>query len=216
MKHSGSSQPLRRKLFPIGFAGEVMLIILETWLVFSLRNEVRKENRITAIFRQALIDAYVEAGRSWFITLEDPVTDPDFGSELGRNDVRFYPINHHGQTIFFTVEFKRLRVRTTSGFKHLTDKYVDDGMLRFVNGQYSAGLPCGGMVGYVMDNERSKAFASILSEIEQQKTALRLRPKDALCVPSVYVPDYEWSADSFHTRTDGIFALHHLLVGVTK
>lgn len=212
--HSGSANLLRRKLFPMGFAGEVMLLILETWHDFSLHHDVLHEPRITAVFRLALIEAYRNAGRSWFITLEDPITEPDFGTELGRNDLRFYPPNHHGQTVFFTVECKRLHVKTASGFKHLADKYVDDGIVRFVKGQYSAGLPCGGMVGYVMDNEASKALISIRSEIESKRVALKMARKQKFCNPSTKLPAYEWSADTLHDREDGVFALHHVLLGV--
>ena len=216
MNHAGSASLLRRELFPMGFAGEVMLLVLDTWLVFSLHHDVRHENRITAVFRAALIEAYVKSGRSWFIALEDPITDPDFGTELGRNDLRFYPPNHHGQTIFFTLECKRLRVKTTSGFKDLADKYVGEGVLRFVNGQYSAGLPCGGMIGYVMDNETSKAHLSVITEIKLKAASLKLRVKDGIRDPSVRLSGYESSADTFHDRNDGLFELLHLLVGVSR
>lgn len=87
-----------------------MALILQVWLKFSRNREVRLEPRITAVFRDALIKAYAAAGRRWFITLEDPITDPTFGTELGRNDLRIYPQNHRGQTVFFVVECKRLRV----------------------------------------------------------------------------------------------------------
>jgi hypothetical protein len=216
LSHSGSTSPLRRKLFPNGFAGEVMRHVLETWNKFSLHHQVRQETRITAVFRDALIQAYVAAGRSWFITLEDPITEADFGTELGRNDLRFYPPNHHGQTIYFTLECKRLRVGTKSGLRHLADKYTDEGIQRFVDGRYSVGLPCGGMVGYVMDNEISQAFASVQSDIENKRAALKMPTRNGIRVPSAVLPDHKWSADTFHTRADGTFAVHHTLVGVTK
>lgn len=214
--HLGSSNPLRRKLFPRGFAGEVMVHVLETWDDFSLHHQVRHETRITAVFRDALISAYVAAGRSWFITLEDPITEPDFGTELGRNDLRFYPPNHCGQTIYFTLECKRLRVPTPSGIRHLADKYADEGIQRFVDGRYSAGLPCGGMVGYVLDNNTQEAFASVRSQIEAKCASLKMLPRNGIRVPSAVLPDYEWSADTLHERADGEFAVHHVLVGVTR
>lgn len=199
----------------MGFAGEVMLLVLGTWRSFSLHHQPRLEPRITAVFRDALIKAYVAAGRSWFIALEDPVTDPDFGTELGRNDLRFYPPNHHGQTIFFTVECKRLRVPDKSGVRHLADKYAEEGVQRFVEGRYSAGLPCGGMVGYVMDNQTSQAFTSVQSEIQNRRGALKIKARNGVRIPSSVLPDYEWSADTFHKRADGEFSLHHAFVGVT-
>jgi hypothetical protein len=214
--HSGSTRRLRLALFPIGFAAEVMLHILGTWHNLSLRRRVRNETAITAVFRDALIRAYVAAGRSWFISLEDPTTDPDFGTELGRNDLRFYPPNHHGQTVFFTVECKRLRVPAQSGLRHLADKYAEEGVQRFVDGKYSAGLPCGGMVGYVMDNKTSKAFASIQSEIAGRRESLKLPARHGIRTPSAVLPHYEWSADTLHNRTSGEFLVHHVLLGVKR
>ena len=216
LSHSGSTSPLRRKLFPVGFAGEVMVHIVDTWRDFSLHHRVRKEPRITALFREALIRAYEAAGRRWFIALEDPITDPTYGTELGRNDLRFYPPNHGGQTIFFTVECKRLRVATKTRISHLADKYADEGIKRFVDGRYSGGLPCGGMVGYVMDNEVSEAFTSVQSAIKAHRTALRVSSGKHFLTPSKVLPDYLWSADTFHQRRDGQFAVHHALLGVAK
>lgn len=211
---SGSTEALRRQLFPIGFAGEVMVLVFETWSGFVVRHEVRHEVPITALFRQSLCDAYVAANRSWFVTLEEPTNDPEFGTELGRNDLRFYPPNHHGQTIFFTVECKRLRVKTDAHFYHLANEYVDKGMMRFVNGQYSSGLPCGGMVGYVMDNNVGDAFVSVTTEIEAKKAALRISTDLAFKAPSRLLPNHKWSADTLHVRDDGDFVIHHVLVGV--
>jgi len=214
--HSGSTRDLRVSLFPIGFAGEVMLHMLDTWQTLRLQRDLAKETAITAVFRDALIDAYVAAGRSWFITLEDPITDSDFGTEMGRNDLRFYPPNHHGQTIFFTVECKRLRVAGKTGLRHLADKYAGEGVQRFVDGRYSSGLPCGGMVGYVMDNQTALAFASIQEEIFKKRSELRLPIQDEIRVPSGVLPNYEWSADTLHERTDCRFLLHHVLLSMNQ
>ncbi len=211
---TGSSSVLRRDLFPTGFAGEVMALILSTWQEFSPNLQVWLERRITALLRDALIEAYDAAGRSWFIDLEAPVTDPTFGTELGRNDLRFYPPRHHGQTVFFTVECKRLRVTTDSGFNHLADKYVEEGMVRFVEGKYSCGLSCGGMLGYVMDNRLDDAFAKVQQEIGARRANLKTTGRQFLRIPSWTLPSYRWSADTFHQRTDGKLCIHHLLVGV--
>ncbi len=213
---TGSSSALRRELFPSGFAGEVMLLVLETWQVFSLHRDVRLEERITAVFRDALIDAYVASGRSWFIALEDPITDPTFGTELGRNDLTFFPPHHYGQKVFFTVECKRLHVTTASGFRHLADEYVKEGLQRFVEGKYSSGLPCGGMLGYVMDNRTAEAFARVCHEIKSKSRILKMEATEMLQSPSSILPTQPQSADSIHHREDGVFTVYHLLVGVAR
>ena len=215
LSSTGSSRVMKQALFPRGFAGEVMALILDVWMQFSRHREVRLETRITAVFRQALIDAYVAAGRKWFISLEDPVIDPTFGTELGRNDLCIYPLNNRGQTIFFVVECKRLRVTSDSGFKHLADKYVEEGMQRFVDGKYASKLPCGGMLGYVMDNQLDDAFAKVREEIEARRVTLKMQTKDSLRTPSSQVRRYRWSADTFHERVAGRLCIHHLLVGIS-
>ncbi len=192
-----------------------MLHIVKTWQTFSLNSQVTHETNITAVFRDALIAAYVASGRSWFIALEDPITDETFGTELGRNDLRFYPPNHHGQTVFFTVECKRLRVTTKAGMSSLAEQYVVAGIQRFIDGQYSAGLPCGGMVGYVLDNNMDEAFTAVQTAITSKQAEVRLL-QGGLRIPSIVVPNYQWSADSRHNRTDGDFAVHHALLGITR
>lgn len=230
--HVGATVEMRHRLFPTGFGAEVMQLVLETWREFTLERSVRHEEPITALFRRALIDAYVEAGRNWFVTLEDPVTDPAFGTELGRNDLNFFPPNHRGQTIFFTVECKRLNVtrppsekalaearqqnRRIPGptFDHLADKYVTQGMQRFVDELYSKGLPSGGMVGYVMDNNLDSAFRRVRAEIQARRTDLKITSRNLLYAPSIALREWTHSADTRHSRGDGTFLLHHLLLGL--
>ena len=213
--HGGSSTALRRELFPRGFAGEVMRIILDTWGTFSVPVSVSHENSITALFREALIRAYVAAGRSWFITLEDPIINSDSGTQEGRNDLRFYPPNHAGQAIFFAVECKRLRVTTASGFEHLADKYASEGIRRFVDGPYCKGLPCGGIVGYVMDSQMDDALASVLREIRRPGMGLCFPGQGGIRTPSAILQGHKWGIDTRHLRPGGqAITLHHVLLGV--
>lgn len=189
-----------------------MLLIWETWEGFIRHPDVKLEEPITALFRDALIDAYEAAGKRWFVTLEDPITDPTYGTQEGRNDLRFYPLDHHKkQSIFFVVECKRLHVRTGSGFKHLADEYVKEGLQKFVDGQYSAGLPYGGMLGYVLDNRIEEAFTNVQKEIRGRHLDLKMKTQN-LYVPSSVLTACQHSADSIHLRTDGEITIHHLLV----
>lgn len=214
LNSSGSSKSLKRILFPQGFAGEVMMHVLETWQSFSLNRSVRLENDITALFCYALIEAYEVAGRNWVIIPEHPINDPISGVQLGRNDLRFLPPQHFGQKVFFELECKRLRVRTESGFKHSADEYVEDGLRRFVDGKYSAGLTCGGMLGYVMDNCVDESFESVQREIEKRRAKLKM--KKPTCAPSSTLPSHRHSLDTFHSRSEGELTIHHLLVGVVN
>lgn len=214
--HLGSSAPLCRELFPLGFGGEVMQLVWESWQQFALHHDVRMETRITALFRAALIEAYVAAGRNWFIALEDPVTDATFGTEEGRNDLNFFPPRHFGQKLFFTLECKRLHVTTASGFRHKADAYVHEGVQRFVDERYSRGLPCGGMLGYVMDGRTRAAFTMVEAELKLRRATLKMNGSRTWKHPSAHLPGCVQSADSEHLRSDGKFSLHHLLVSIGK
>lgn len=231
--HKGASAPLRRELFPNGFGGEVMQLILKTWTTFAKRAGLRLEERITGLFHGALVEAYDAAGRNWFVTLEDPVLDPDTGAQIGFNDLRFYPLlDRLRQSLFFVVECKRLHATyfpnnyvvqraAAAGksppkpkFEHHADDYVEAGMQKFVDNLYSRGMPCGAMLAYVLDNRVADAFESVCKEIKSRRTKLRMKGKLAMTIPSNVLPAWEHSADTVHDRDDGLFVLFHLLVGV--
>lgn len=212
----GSSSALRRALFSGGFAGEVMMLISEMWPTFNMHHEVRLEERITALFHDALVDAYERRNWPWFIMTEVPVTDPTFGTQTGRNDLRFYHRDVPGQRTFFVVECKRLHVRTQSGFRHLVDEYVDEGLKRFVENKYAAEQPCASMVAYVMDNEVEVAMNRVQAEITTKSHQLRIKGKPAFKQPSKLLQNHQQSGDTIHLRKHGSIVVHHLLLGVIR
>lgn len=194
-----------------------MQLIQRTWQTFVYHQDVRTEGPITTLFREALIEAYEKAGRRWFIALEDPVTNSTTGQEIGRNDLNFFPPEHHRQTVFFTVECKCLHVKTPSGLDYKADDYVNKGLKRFMEQnegvyKYSNGLPCGGMLGYVMDNQLDEAFGRVQSQIKAKSVSLKMKKLTSMHVPSTVLPTCNHSADTIHQRTDGDFIVHHLLV----
>ncbi len=214
--HTGTSLAFKRELFESGFGGQVMQCILAAWQAMTLHRSVRHETCITALLGAALNVAFDADGREWLAIPEAQETDPTYGTQLGRNDIRFLPAPHRHRGVFFTAECKRLHVRTKSGFKHLADKYATEGMQRFVDGEYSKGVPCGGMVGYVMDNDLDAAFRRVRAEIKARRRAGRISTRHADTAPSTALPEWKHSADTWHRRSDGAFLLHHLLLGVTR
>jgi len=212
--HVGTSLAFSRNLFKGGFGEQVMQRILDSWQAMTLHRSVRHETCITALLGNELNAAFEADGREWLAIPEAQETDPKFGTQLGRNDIRFLPAPHRHRRVFFTAECKRLHVRTASAFRHLADKYVTDGMQRFVDGEYSKGVPCGGMVGYVMDNRVDTAFHRVRGEIKARRRKLRISTRHSHKTPSVSLPNWRHSLDTWHRRTDGIFLLHHMLLGV--
>jgi hypothetical protein len=96
------------------------------------------------------------------------------GERLGRLDLRFK--HRHSQRDYFAFESKRLHVTYPGGsFSTEYPAYAgDDGMMAFINGQYSQGFSAGGMLGYVMDGKTDGAWSGLEQRIEVQRAPLKL------------------------------------------
>ncbi len=88
------------------------------------------------------------------------------GERLGRLDLRFK--HRHSQRDYFAFESKRLHV-TYPGGRFSTEYLIyagDNGMMAFINEQYSKGFLAGGMLGYVMDGKANGAWSGLEKRIE--------------------------------------------------
>jgi hypothetical protein len=96
------------------------------------------------------------------------------GQRLGRLDLRFK--HRHSQRDYFAFESKRLHVAYPGG--SCSSEYSTyaggEGMMAFIEGQYSKRLPAGGMLGYVMDGDTDRAWVGLENRIEVRRTALKL------------------------------------------
>ncbi|MEA2818063.1 MAG: hypothetical protein QOJ86_67 [Bradyrhizobium sp.] len=141
------------------------------------------------------------------------------GERLGRLDLRFK--HRHSQRDYFAFESKRLHVTYPGGrFSTEYPAYAgDDGMMAFINGQYSQGFLAGGMLGYVMDGKMAGAWNGLEQRIEQQRTTLRLIDGSKLvkstlakaiasATAGTHLGETEHDLDTHHIR------LFHLLLPV--
>jgi hypothetical protein len=96
------------------------------------------------------------------------------GEQLGRLDLRFK--HRHSQRDYFAFESKRLHVIYPGGsFSTEYPTYAgDDGMMAFIEGQYSNGFLAGGMLGYVMDGKTDTAWNGLEKRIDAQRSPLKL------------------------------------------
>lgn len=74
------------------------------------------------------------------------------------------------EDVYLAYECKRLNVPYQTGVSNLCGPYVEDGLMRFVTGQYSNGLPIAMMIGYVMNGNNDKARQG-LSRAMKARTA---------------------------------------------
>ena len=102
-------------------------------------------------------------------------TDPNEDTPGGRIDLRV--ACGMGYEVYFAIEAKRLRVCSASGrMNSRSYQYVQEGMMRFVTGQYSPHMRAGAMLGYVFDGKIDKARSSVDKSVRNKTKALKMKP----------------------------------------
>ncbi len=107
------------------------------------------------------------------------------GERLGRLDIHFK--HRFSRRDYFAFEAKRLHVHYP-GHRRSAEysTYVGDaGMMAFIVGQYSEGLPAGGMLAYVMDGLTDKAWSGLVKRIEAKRTVLRITSSGGLALSPI-------------------------------
>lgn len=206
MKISGIGRDRSLGLFPDGFVGEVLHLVIETWAELELPRGAKKEPRITKLLARALRQRFDEEQRDGFVTIEDPDSDDD-GKEISRTDIRVFPPKQH--LAAFVLESKRLNTPKSNASEFVGT----GGMMCFIVGKYSAGLPSGAMLGYVMDANLPRAHAAVCRAVQNKRTALLMKSGGEYQV-STLLKGHPWHGETRHLLPDGGFTIYHLLLPV--
>jgi hypothetical protein len=134
------------------------------------------------------------------------------GDVVTKGFIDFVVIFDMNQENYIAYECKRLNVNFVSGFESLADKYVDEGLMRYVKAQYAQEMPFGVMIGYVLDSDVPAALAAVKSQVLKKKAKL-------LCFdnpPTSDLPTVSFASQfaSNHIRTHGVIEVHHLLLAL--
>ena len=132
------------------------------------------------------------------------------GEQLGRLDLRFK--HRHSQRDYFAFESKRLHVTYPGGsFSTEYPTYAgDDGMMAFVEGQYSSGFLAGGMLGYVMDGKADAAWSGLEKRIDAERINLKLAGSSKLSASVLSTAIAKGMKGSHLGETDHDLKTHHL------
>jgi hypothetical protein len=95
----------------------------------------------------------------------------------------------------------------------LAGKYVEEGMARFVTGQYAQGLDKGGMVGYVMDGQLDDAILAVKDAVESRRKLLKMAKKATLDESSLR-PNDKQVKETEHRQAKRPFLIHHIFLPV--
>ncbi|MFN8681306.1 hypothetical protein ACDP63_09150 [Paracoccus sp. P2] len=115
----------------------------------SKKNAMTHEDHITVHLVQSLIRTKLVPGR---ITYQYKLLAEDGGGNVSApSSIDFVLTIGDDEDVYLACECKRLNVPYKTGVRALVGEYVDEGLMRFVTGQYSNGLPLAMMLGYVMN-----------------------------------------------------------------
>lgn len=110
---------------------------------------------------------------------------------------------------YFAWEAKKLENKPPSDDRTLSNKYISDGMTRFIEGEYSPEVTYAGMLGYILHGRQSAIVAQIneiITELGWQHSST-LQPYDLIDRSNVvYLSTHE------RTTINSPINLHHLLL----
>lgn len=115
----------------------------------SKKNAMTHEDHITEHLVKSLIRTKLVPGR--IIYQYTLLAEDDSGNVSAPSDIDFVLTIGDDEDVYLACECKRLNVPYKTGVRALVSEYVDEGLMRFVTGQYSNGLPLAMMLGYVMN-----------------------------------------------------------------
>ncbi|MBW2583546.1 MAG: hypothetical protein JRE36_08215 [Deltaproteobacteria bacterium] len=202
-----------RVLFPQRHIPIILISILQAGKTLRKKSPNEIENRLTRRFCIKLnqIQIFRDGPLSIHPQQEILSSDPDKDTPEGYIDILVSC--EFGSEVYFAIEAKRLRVRSTSGKMDAgNDDYVNDGMMRFVSGQYAPFMKTGAMLGYVYDKDINKARSGVAGYIKSRVKELKLISPKQLTKASI-VPDkpiYE----TRHGLKKRTFFIYHIFLSV--
>jgi len=197
--------------FPEELVPRVLDLITDTWASFDKPAPSDREVPITRRFKNALKQAKDLNRLPVRLERESAEDDPETGTEVGRIDLKFLPAVSAREEIYLAFECKRLNALVNGVRRTLAPEYVNEGMMRFVTGNYARAMLNGGMLGYVLDGRCDDAIRLVAENITARATDLCM-PGTATLERSHLRPGGDRIRETQHILTSRHFTLHHVFL----
>lgn len=187
---------------------QVVEVIRAVWPSCASRfNPQSIENKITdRLVRLMQLDRSFR--RRWRVEPQYKLLGSDLnGDVVTKGFIDFVVFFNWEQETYIAYECKRLNVRFPSGSQTLADKYIDEGMMRYVSAQYAQDLPFGVMIGYVLDSDTPKALDAVKKQIK--KKAAKLHCSQPINLPA---NSFIHRFSTIHNRPIQKIEIEHLLL----
>lgn len=195
---------------------EILSLVIATWEGMPPPHPDQREDSISIDLCRALQKNRTARELMFQIGTQQVELEPIPGEDLGRMDIAFRPLIPR-EDIYFCLECKRLNVVKDGKTRAYASEYITFGMLRFVTGQYAKAVRHGGMIGYVLDGNVSRAMTNVETNIRSQHSALQMDPPGAF-QPSTVLKDDARVRETHHHRAHetNLFRIHHLFMASTS
>ncbi len=171
------------------------------------KDAMTHEDHITVHLVQALIQTKKVPGR---IAYQSALLVEDANGNVSQSSsIDFVLTVGDDEDVYLAYECKRLNVPYATRVRNLCVPYIKEGLMRFVTGQYSNGLPMAMMIGYVMNGNNVRARQGLHRVMKARTETLGLTAE--LDHPSLPLSSTRFR--STHTCRSGrsIEVEHHLL-----
>ena len=138
----------------------------------SKKNALTHEDQITEHLVRALIRTKSLPGR--ILYQYQLLTENQNGDVSVSGKIDFVLTVGDDEDVYLACECKRLNVPYRTKTRGLVGEYVNDGLMRFITGQYSNGLPLAMMLGYVMDAQTEQARHRVKRAMARRSTNIGL------------------------------------------
>ena len=202
-----------RVLFPKRHIPIILISILQAGKTLRKKSPNEIENRLTRRLCKKLnqIRIFRDGPLSIHSQQEILSSDPDKDTPEGYIDILVSC--EFGSEVYFAIEAKRLRVRSISGKMDAgNDDYVNDGMMRFISGQYAPFMRTGAMLGYVYDRDINKARSGVAGYIKGRGKELKLISPKQFTRASI-LPD-KAIYETRHALQKRSFIIYHIFLAV--
>lgn len=199
-------------VFPDHFIPDILDLVYSTWNTFQKPTGDELEVPITRRFKRDLKQAKDYRRIPFRIEREPSEDDPVTGEELGRIDLRFIPVESALEEVYFAFECKRLYSRVGGKWESLASKYVTEGVIRFVTGQYAARMRHGGMIGYILNGNITQAKSLVQGNLSSKYNQLRMTAPGQLAGSSLHPTNDDIRESLHHLDGDRDFVVHHVFL----
>jgi hypothetical protein len=209
----GSEARVFKALFPKRHIPTVLVSILQAGENLRKKTANDLEDWISRRLYWRLIRIYPFRDGPLDIRLQPEIVSVDSDENASAGKIDFVVSCGLGAEIYFAIEAKRLRVRSTSGKMDAgNDDYVNNGMMRFVTDQYAPFMKTGAMLGYVYDGDTEKAYSGVAGYISSKVKELKLIAPKHLTKASIVPekPIYE----TRHGLKKRSFIIYHIFLAI--